>query len=195
MPSKAPSSSHQAQGPFVTSLFTHARLATWLLCLTTSLLVSAFNTLAWRVTGFNLFSFSYLVLLPIGALVMGFAALSGFYLGATRFKFQPGHIDFAFLLVVAIAFAVQIFLGLYLSFYLMGSVPSPSLDSFMEFISLYVTTVKHTMHLDNRTSDSVAAGGAGWYLLMVQVMGLCAVARTIYGATDRSGNAQWESKF
>gem|GEM_PF-2007487 len=176
----------------MTSPFTQARLTTWLFCLITSLLVSAFNTLAWRVTGFNLFSFSYMVLLPIGALVMGFAALSGFYLGATRFHFQPGRIDFAFLLVVAVAFAAQIFLGIYLSFYFMGSVPHPSMDSFMEFISLYVTKVKHTMHLDNRTSDSVAAGGAGWYLLMVQVMALCAVARTIYGATDRSGNAQWE---
>jgi len=149
----------------------------------------------WRGTGLNLFSFSYLVFLPIGAVGMGFIALSGFYFAANFFKFHPGRIDFAFLLIVAIAFAVQIFLGFYLCFYFMGRVPHPSLASFMEFISLYVTRVKHSMRLSDHTSDAVAAGEAGWYLLMVQVMGLCAVARTIYGATDRSGNAQWETKF
>jgi hypothetical protein len=97
--------------------------------------------------------------------------------------------------VIAVAFAVQIFLEIYLSYYLMGSLAHVSLDSFMEFISLYVTKAKHTMYLDRHTSDTVAAGDAGWYLLMVQVMGLCAVARTIYGATDRSGNAQWETRY
>ena len=50
------------------------------------------------------------------------------------------------------------------------------------------------MHFNHQSAET-EAGGAGWYLLMVQVMGLCAVARTIYGAADKSGNAQWESKF
>ncbi|MFZ6766862.1 hypothetical protein ACO0LM_07215 [Undibacterium sp. Di26W] len=179
----------------MTNTLTHTRPIIWLCCLISSLLLSVFNTVIWRWTGVNLFSFSYLVVLPIGAVVMGFIAMSGFYFAANFFKFQAKRIDFAFLLVVAVAFTVQIFLGIYVCFYLMGRVAHLSPDSFMDFISLYVTKVKHTMHLDNHTSDSVAAGEAGWYLLMVQVMGLCAVARTIYGATDKSGNAQWESTF
>ncbi|MFZ6743811.1 hypothetical protein ACO0LC_11330 [Undibacterium sp. JH2W] len=157
--------------------------------------MSIINALVWRGTGLNLFSFSYLVFLPVGAVLMGFCAMSGFYLAANYFKFPARRIDFAFLLLVAVAFVLQIFLGIYLSFYFMGKVAHPSPDSFMEFISLYVTRVKHTMRFNGHTEDAVAAGEAGWYLLMVQLMALCAVARTIYGATDRRGNAQWESKF
>ncbi|WP_423036951.1 hypothetical protein [Undibacterium sp. Tian12W] len=125
----------------------------------------------------------------------GFCALSGFYLIANHFKFPASRIDFAFLLLVAVAFVLQIFLGIYLSFYFMGKVAHPSPASFVEFISLYVTRVKHAMRLNSHTQDAVAAGEAGWYLLMIQLMALCAVARTIYGATNRSGNAQWETKF
>ncbi|MCH8617514.1 hypothetical protein [Undibacterium sp. TS12] len=171
------------------------RILCWAFCLLTSLMASVIQTVVWRWTGLDLFSFSYLVLLPIGALVMGFIALSGFYLGATSFKYQPDRIDFSFLLVAALAFALQIFLGMYLSLYLMGRLPFPDMDILTSFISFYVTEAKHTMHFNRQTSDTVAAGGAGWYLLMVQIMALCAVARTIYGATDRSGNAQWESKY
>ncbi|MES2041037.1 MAG: hypothetical protein V4495_24735 [Pseudomonadota bacterium] len=179
----------------MTSLSPYARPLAWACCLISSLLVSMINTMVWRGTGLNLFSFSYLVFLPIGAILMGFCALSGFYLVANHFKFPARRIDFAFLLLAAVAFVLQIFLGIYLSFYFMGKVAHPSPASFMEFISLYVTRVKHAMRLNSHTQDAVAAGEAGWYLLMVQVMALCAVARTIYGATDRSGNAQWESKF
>jgi hypothetical protein len=37
--------------------------------------------LVWCGTGFNLFSFTYFVLLPVGAVIMGFIAMTGFYLG------------------------------------------------------------------------------------------------------------------
>src|SRR4051794_28901794 len=69
--------------------------------LATSVLVAIANVAIARMTGFNLFTFSIWLVVPVGALAIGFAAASGYYFGSLYFHKRPT----AVLLVQMVAIA------------------------------------------------------------------------------------------
>lgn len=73
--------------------------------LVTSLLTAAVVTMFDMWTGFNLFTFSIWIIVPAGAACCGFAAASGYYLGAKYFHQRPTRT--LLIQMVAIAAATQ----------------------------------------------------------------------------------------
>ena len=57
--------------------------------LVTSILTALAIVAASRMTGFDLFTFSIWVVVPVGAALSGFAAASGYYFGSLYFHKRP----------------------------------------------------------------------------------------------------------
>lgn len=77
--------------------------------LATSVTVAVANTLFHSAVGFEFFGLSFFMIVPIGAIACGFAAASGYYLGAKLLQIQPEP----FLLVQMVAIAAATMLLIY----------------------------------------------------------------------------------
>lgn len=66
-----------------------------------SLITAGFIFLVYRETGFNFFTLTFWVIVPIGAFFTGFAAASGYYLGAKLFNHKPDSIILINMVIVA----------------------------------------------------------------------------------------------
>lgn len=139
-----------------------------------SLAVAAFGT--W--TGFNLFSFSLWLVLPVGAMACGAAALSGFYLVSHRTHLKPGW----WMVAPLIAFAAIGYMSIYYFEYQWLTLDDGSraadLVSFGRYLDVMLSNQE--MRVGRGGQAGFALGEAGRWLAGLQLVGFMMGGGWIY---------------
>lgn len=139
-----------------------------------SLLVAAIGS--W--TGFNLFSFSLWLVVPVGAIACGAASLSGFYFVSHRTHLKPGW----WMLVPLIAFAAIGYASIYYLEYQWLTLDDGSraadLVSFGRYLDIMLSSQE--MRAGRGGQASFALGDAGRWLAALQFVGFMIGGGWIY---------------
>jgi hypothetical protein len=80
-----------------------------------AIVVAVAEAIFAQLTGYNIFGFSLLVFVPVGAILTGFAAASGYYFACKRLQLRPGISLLAQMIVVAALTNLLIYYLEYLS--------------------------------------------------------------------------------
>lgn len=146
--------------------------------LATSLMTAGLVTLFHMWTGFNLFSFSILVIVPAGAGACGFLAASGYYLAAKLLHQKPTKA--LFLQMVAIAALTQALI--YWLEYQTASVDGvnvTNLVSFGQYLDIMMTKV-HVRIGRGAGVDTGEAGSFGYWLAALDFIGFLVGGGFVY---------------
>lgn len=146
--------------------------------LATTALVSILVAAIGSWTGFNLFSFSLFLVVPVGAIACGAASLSGFYLVSHRTHLKPSW----WMLVPLIAFAAIGYASIYYLEYQWLTLDDGSraadLVSFGRYLDVMLSNQE--MRVGRGGQASFALGGAGRWLAAVQLVGFIIGGGWIY---------------
>ncbi|WP_327752694.1 hypothetical protein VVT58_09180 [Sphingobium sp. SJ10-10] len=137
--------------------------------LATSLATAGLVTLVHMWTGFNLFSFSVLVIVPAGAGACGFVAASGYYLAAKFLHQRPTNALFMQMVVIA-AFTQAL---IYWLEYKTASVNGVSVANFISF-SQYLDIMMTKIHMRvgrGAGIDTGEVGSFGYWLALFDFIG------------------------
>lgn len=136
----------------------------------TSVLTAVLVTLVHHWTGFNLFTLSFWVIVPVGALITGFLAASGYHLAAVRFHYKPSGMMLLGILGVAGATHVLIY---YLEFATMVLDDGTRLRDALPFTSyLEIALTKAKYSLARRaTRGGVEVGAFGYVVAGIHFLG------------------------
>lgn len=121
-----------------------------------------------RITAFNLFTLSFWLVLPVGAVLTGAAAAAGYYYASLFFHTRPTW----FTLVQVIAVASLAMLAIYFAEYVTLTIDGfnvASVLSFPEYIHLYLTTMEMTVGRGQTNTGEV--GEFGYFLAALQFLG------------------------
>lgn len=143
-----------------------------------SLITAGFIFLVYRETGFNLFTLTFWVIVPVGALFTGFAAASGYYLGAKLFNHKPDLIMFINIVIVAGTTQFLIYYFEYFTMVLDDGTKVKNLLDFPTYLKIMLTKAKYGLV---STSSGVEVGYFGYVIAFVQfiaflVGGVCVFA-------------------
>lgn len=138
--------------------------------LSTSVITAFLIHLLYKLTGFNLFTFHLFVVVPVGALLVGFAAASGYYIGGIYFQKKASF--FLFIQMVIIAGFTQ-----YLIYYL--KYHSATFET-GEHVSNYITLGQYlkitlaSAHFRSLRSaaDLGSVGSFGYWLAVFDFIGI-----------------------
>lgn len=139
--------------------------------ITTSLLTALAITAIANISGFNLFTFSLWIVVPVGAVLTGFAASSGFYFGSLYFHVKASKAMLAQMVVVAGATQILIYYLEYATLVLDSGERASSLVSFSEYITLSLTTASYV--IGRARVDTGEVGSLGYAIALVQLIGFC----------------------
>jgi len=144
----------------------------------TSILTAIIVLLFQKLTGFNFFTFSIWLVVPVGALLTGFAAASGYMFGSLYFHHRPTKM--LLLNMVAIAASTQ-FLIYYLEYstvLLDDGTSASSVIGFLEYLDISLTKAKYSV---GRTLHSgIEVGNFGYGLAFIQFLGFIAGGVAVY---------------
>ena len=138
--------------------------------LATAVMVAIANVVVTRVTGFNFFTLSVFLVLPIGALITGFAASSGYYFGALYFHKKPGAV--LLIQVIAIAGLAQflIYWMDYATFVLDDGRKASEFMPFAQYLDILLTKSQYRVFGRVRY-DAVESGSSGYWNAAIQFAG------------------------
>jgi hypothetical protein len=122
-----------------------------------------------RLTGFNIFSFSFWVIVPAGALLTGAAAASGYYFGSLFFHTRPKWFLLVQILIVTAAAQLAIYYGEYRSFVLDDGTMASDVIGFWDYLDTYL----RSMHLRAGRAhiDTGELGEFGYWLALIEFAG------------------------
>jgi len=163
------------------------RLKVWTICAATLIGTALLDAIILRATGFDAFNFTMFFLVPVGTLITGAVALSGFYLGAIRYAFRPGLPDLVFLSAGSVALIVLVGLAEYAA-----SGAYAAGESVAHFLRTSVTETRYITYMRGMPTNAppVKAGDAGWMLLMIRVAALLAIAKVVHMSLSEE-STQW----
>lgn len=120
-----------------------------------------------RLTGFNLFTLSFWVVMPAGALLCGFAAASGFYLGSLWTHSRPTVFTLIAMLLVAAYAQISIYYAEYRTFDLGDGRMASDVVSFGQYLDVYLSTM-HMRVGRGAQIDTGQVGTFGYFLAVLQ---------------------------
>jgi len=134
------------------------------LVLTISLIV-----LINQITGFNLFSFNLYAIVPIGGMIAGFAACSGYYFASIKFDLRPNRMVLSQMVLSAALAQLMIY---YAEFRLMRFEDGTAVSTVMGFLD-YVQAYLRSTHIYGGRGfrDLGALGGIGWFIAVIEYLG------------------------
>lgn len=144
----------------------------------TSLLTVAGITLIDLITGFNLFSFSLWFIIPVGAMICGAVAASGYYIASIVLHKRPKPILLLQMVVVAALTQLLIYYAEYAMLTVDGT-PASSLISFPDYMDL-VLTKTHYKAGRAMQIDAGEVGSFGYWLAALDFIGFIAGAVFLY---------------
>ena len=161
----------------------------WFLALVSAALAVITNALVQFYAGRDVSSVLVAVVVPVGSIGLSFLALSGFVLWARRTGLQASVLDLVFLMLVSLGVAASIYWYQYIAYGAQAG------GSFLGFVASEVSGAKYAMHMRGMPADAppVAAGDAGWLLLIVRAACLLAVARISFSLASPGHSVQWRS--
>ncbi len=137
--------------------------------LVTSVLVALLITVAQHLTGFDLFTLSVWVIVPVGAILTGFAAASGYYFGSLYFHTRPNALLFLQMVLIA---GLTFFLIYYLEYstlVLDDGRRASDYVSFSRYFNLAITTAHYRFGRGARDVGEI--GEAGYWFAVIQFVG------------------------
>lgn len=140
------------------------------LCGATGLVLTIFViVLIYQITRFNLFAFNLYAVVPVGGVVAGLAACSGYYFSSIKFDVRPNK---GVLLQIMIAAALAQFMIYYAEFRLMQFEDGTAVSSVMRFPD-YLNSYLQRVHIygGRGLHDLGAPGGNGWWLAAIDYFG------------------------
>lgn len=146
--------------------------------LATSIATAFGITLINTWTGFNLFTISFFVILPLGAILCGFAASSGYYFAAKHFHNKPSKILLAQMALVAAMTQILIYWLEYQSLVIDG-IKAASFVSFSEYLDVMLTST-HLRMGRGAHIDTGEVGTFGYWLAFFQFLGFLIGGITVY---------------
>jgi hypothetical protein len=145
--------------------------------LVTSLLTAILVTAIDKLTGFNVFTFSIWIVVPVGAGICGVLAASGYYLGAKVLHQRPTPI----LLVQMVAIAALTLILIYWLEYQTTSVDGMYISqavSFPDYMDIVLT--KTHMRLGRGGIDTGEVGSFGYWLAFFEFVGFLLGGTLVY---------------
>lgn len=147
----------------------------------TSAITAAFLVFVELRWGWALYSYSLWVIIPVGAVLAGFAASSGYYLGARLLNFRPAR-D---LLVGIAAVSVGTFFFIYWLEYVFLTVDGKAISdavSYSEFLNFAITHTALSFGFRGHfVANSIDIGTTGGYLYaFIQILGFAIGGFLIY---------------
>ncbi|RUX09236.1 hypothetical protein EOA27_24805 [Mesorhizobium sp. M2A.F.Ca.ET.037.01.1.1] len=123
-----------------------------------------------NLTGFNVFSFSFWVVIPAGAVLTGVAAASGYYFGSLFFHTRPTWFLLVQILIVTAAAQLVIYYGEYRSLVLDDGTMASDAIGFWDYLDTYLRSMHlkagHGGHI-----DSGEVGDFGYWLAVIDFIG------------------------
>ncbi|WP_230187971.1 hypothetical protein [Sphingobium sp. CECT 9361] len=146
--------------------------------LVTSILTAAGNTLIHWFTGFNLFSLSFFVIVPAGALLCGFAAAYGYYFAAKFFHIRPNKVLLFQMIVIA---AITQFLIYWLEYQtlVVEGIHVADFMPFGQYMDISLTT-QHLKFGRGAHIDGGAVGEGGYWLAALDFLGFLVGGGFVY---------------
>ena len=123
-----------------------------------------------RLTGFNVFSFSFWVFIPAGALLTGVAAASGYYFASLFLQTRPTWFLLVQILIVTAAAQLVIYYGEYRSLVLDDGTMASDAIGFWDYLDIYLRSMHlragHGGHI-----DTGEVGDFGYWLAVIDFIG------------------------
>jgi len=135
----------------------------------TALLVAVAETVVANLTGFNLFGFSFFVIIPVGALIVGVAAASGYYFGCKYFQLRPGFFLVAQMIIVAAATNLLIYYLEYQTLVLDDGVRASSIVTFSQYLDVSLT--QQELRIGRGATPTGPIGQFGYWLAIIEFVG------------------------
>jgi len=148
--------------------------------LITSALTALGIVVVEKLTGLDVFTFNIWVVVPVGALLTGFAAASGYLLGSKYFDVRPSAI--LLFQMVAIAGATQLLIY-YLEYYTLVLDDGRRVSDFIGFtkyLDIALTTAHYRIGRGAGT-DTGEVGNLGYWIAALQFLGFLCGGVCVFG--------------
>ena len=137
--------------------------------LATSSLVAIANVAVARVVGFDFFTFSIWVVVPVGALLTGFAAASGYYFGSLYFHKKATATLLVQMVVIAGLTQLLIYSMGYATMVLDDGRKVADLVPFVQYLDISLT--KAHFRIGRAATDTGEVGTFGYWMAVIQFVG------------------------
>jgi hypothetical protein len=130
------------------------------------------------LANFSLYGFTLLFVIPIGAILAGFAAASGCYLAARLLNYRPTRLVLIGVLAMS---AMTFFLVNYLDYYFM-TVDGQSVRTLVSFTDFLNVSLSHmSVCLHTCVNGGVGLGPLGYLAAGLQILGFFLGGASVYG--------------
>jgi hypothetical protein len=146
--------------------------------LVTSILTALANTLLHWLTGFNLFSLSLFFLIPVGAIMCGFAAAYGYYFAAKFFHIRSTKVLLLQMVVIAAVTQILIYWLEYQTLVVKGVHVADFLP-FVQYLDISLTT-QHMKFGRGAQIDAGEVGQSGYWLAAIDFVGFLIGGACVY---------------
>jgi len=146
--------------------------------LITSLLTALANILISKWTTINIFSFSFLFIVPAGAFLIGASGASGGLFACKYFNIKPNKLDFIFLVVVGALTMFLIYYLDYITYVLDDGTKVADVVNFRDFLDVVVT--KAHMRFGRGGHDVGEVGNFGYVTLVLQFLGVLVSGAAVF---------------
>lgn len=148
----------------------------------TSLLAVAIQLACLKFFDFNLFSFTVNLILPVGALLLGLVAASGFYFAAVRVNQKPDILALALLLVIAAATQALMYYGVYADFKASDTTGLTADIGYVDFVRYLLEHQRYQIsnHGHNTFEEAKELGKLGYAAALLEYAGLAAGGVILY---------------
>lgn len=123
-----------------------------------------------RLTTFNIFTLSFWFVIPAGALLVGFAAASGYYFGSLLFHTHPSWWLLLQIIIVAALAQFAIYFGEYRALVLDDGTQVADFVPFLEYLDIYLKSA-HLRVGRGAHIDTGEVGSFGYWLAAIQFVG------------------------
>jgi hypothetical protein len=146
--------------------------------LITSVVVAIANVAIDRLTGFNFFTLSFWIIIPAGALIIGFLAASGYYFGSLYFHKRPNkYLLFQMVVIAGLSQFLIYYIG-FNTYYLSDGRKLSDLVSFFDYIDVYLTQSHYKV--GRSQIDIGESGNFGYWMAFFQFVGFLVGGFSIY---------------
>lgn len=131
--------------------------------------------------GFAFYSWTFWFIVPVGALLSGFASASGYYAGARIFNHRPTPLLLLNVLLASVGTFFAIHYFSYITLEIEGKAVSDSV-SFGQYLDIAIRSTSMEFRL--RTTEVGATGelgGLGYGVAVLQILGFAAGGLAVYG--------------
>ncbi len=147
--------------------------------LVTSVLTAVGVVLVQNLTGFNLFTLSFWVVLPVGAFLVGFAAASGYFFGSLYFHKKPGLLLLLQMVLIAAFTQLLIYYMEYSTLILDDGTKASEYIAFGQYLDLSLTKAHYRIGRSAQ-HDMGEAGSFGYWMAFFQFIGFMLGGVSVY---------------